>query len=103
MTSDATVRWSPRARQRLLEILREIRDDAGPAAARDWAKRLFHAPDALAGHPRMGRMVPELARPDIREILLPPYRILYRLRRGTCQILTVRHSRQLTTSRNFSR
>jgi plasmid stabilization system protein ParE len=46
-------------------------------------------------------MVPEIGRPDIRELLAPPYRIFYRLRPGSCQVLTIRHARQHTTSDNF--
>lgn len=58
----------------------------------------------LAHHPHLGRQVPEVGREDIRELtIIPPYRILYRFRDDACLVLTIRHSRQLTTPRNFSR
>ena len=56
----------------------------------------------LADNPRLGRMVPEIGRPDIREILVAPYRIFYRVRPGTCQVLSIRHARQRTTPCNFT-
>lgn len=99
----ARVVWTPRARIRLASHLRTIRENAGAAVAADWGNRLLHAPDALARHPKLGRMVPEVGREDIRELTVPPYRILYRLRESTCLILTVRHARQLTTPGNFGR
>jgi plasmid stabilization system protein ParE len=37
----------------------------------------------------MGRVVPELANPDIRELLFKKYRIVYRLKANCIEILTV--------------
>ena len=42
-----------------------------------------------------GRCVPEFERDDIRETLLRPYRIIYRLNVDRIDILTVRHYREL--------
>ena len=98
-----SVVWTPRARLRLAAHLRTVLENAGSAVAADWANRLLHAPDMLAHHPHLGRQVPEVGREDIRELTVPPYRILYRFRDDTCLVLTIRHSRQLTTPRNFSR
>lgn len=103
MSHMARVVWTPRARIRLASHLRTIRENAGAAVAADWGNRLLHAPDALARHPKLGRMVPEVGREDIRELTVPPYRILYRLRESMCLILTVRHARQLLTPGNFGR
>ena len=102
MSDPCTIQWAPRARLRLLEILRDTHENAGSAVAARWGQRLLHAPDRLAGSPRLGRMVPEIGRPDIREILVPPYRIFYRVRPGICQVLSIRHARQRTTCGNFT-
>lgn len=99
----ARVVWTPSARLRLAGHLRTIRENAGPAVAADWGNRLLHAPDALARHPHLGLMVPEVVREDIRELTVSPYRIRYRLRESTCLILTVRHARQLIMPGNFGR
>ena len=34
--------------------------------------------EALSSNPRIGRMIPELERPRLREIVRPPFRIVYR-------------------------
>lgn len=34
--------------------------------------------EALADHPDMGRIVPEFAQPFLRELIRPPFRIVYR-------------------------
>lgn len=101
MSGSCFIQWAPRARLRLLEILRDIHDSTGPAVAARWAEHLLRAPEALARHPRLGRMVPEIGRPDIRELIVPPYRIFYRVRPGSCQVLSIRHARQHTTPGNF--
>lgn len=40
-------------------------------------------------HHRLGRVVPELANPEIRELLFRKYRIVYRLKGKRLEILTV--------------
>ena len=43
-----------------------------------------------------GRMVPERESPEIREVIVRPYRVVYRLRPGRVEIVTVfRSSRQI--------
>ncbi|MES4785391.1 MAG: type II toxin-antitoxin system RelE/ParE family toxin [Nitrospiraceae bacterium] len=48
---------------------------------------LFIARDA----PESGRIVPETNDPNFREVILGNYRLIYRLRSGDVQILTVHH------------
>ena len=43
----------------------------------------------LPDNPRMGRMVPEISRPGIREIIFERYRIVYGLRSDRLTVLTV--------------
>jgi plasmid stabilization system protein ParE len=42
----------------------------------------------------MGRMMPEASRPDVREVLVEPYRLVYRRDPEEVVILGVFHSRQ---------
>jgi plasmid stabilization system protein ParE len=42
---------------------------------------------------RCGRIVPELSRPDVREIFHGAYRIIYGISKGEVHILTVRHGK----------
>ncbi len=60
-----------------------------PVAAAEWVNRLIDSAERAAAAPLVGRRVPELARDDIRETLLRTYRIVYRVRPGRMEILTV--------------
>ena len=42
----------------------------------------------------MGRMVPEKKDPEIREVFLKKYRLVYHLRQEAIEILTIYHSSQ---------
>ena len=98
MKRPVSVRWTPRARLRLASHLRVILEEDGPVVEAKWARKLLHAPNILAENPLIGRMVPEIGREDIREIIVSPYRIIYRVSATICHILSVRHSRQKTMS-----
>ena len=49
--------------------------------------RLVHAIEAVSSLPSSGREVPELGRPEIREVIEGNYRIVYRLRDHTLAVL----------------
>jgi len=82
------LRWTTRARRDLIGIGRYIaRDD--PAAAHRWIVRLRQRARAAARRRLSGRVVPELQRADVREVLLRNYRLVYRLRDNEIHMLTV--------------
>lgn len=60
-----------------------------PSRAREWVRRLRERARQAAARPRAGRIVPELQRPDIREVFLQTYRIVYRIRANAIDVLTV--------------
>lgn len=70
--------WSLQSRDDLREIVLFIAAD-NPAAAQSFALRLMTRTDSLANFPFMGRVVPEADDEHIREIILPPYRIIYQV------------------------
>lgn len=89
-----TIRWTEQA----VVDLEAIRD----YVARDSAKyatllveRLVASLDRVALFPEIGRTVPEYQRPDIRELVLGSYRVVYRLRSGQVEVLTVFHGARL--------
>jgi len=41
-------------------------------------EEVFQRIQALVGHPDMGRVVPEFDQPFLRELIHPPFRIVYR-------------------------
>lgn len=57
--------------------------------------RLVSAPERLVQFPESGRMVPEFRLPYLRELVVRPYRIVYRLRGDVVEIVTVFHSARL--------
>lgn len=87
------VLWSPLAIQRVLEIAEHIALDK-PEAAERWADSTFEVAKRLERHPESGRVVPELGRADLREIIHGSYRIIHRVEEDRVLILSVRSARQ---------
>ena len=85
---DVPVFWTPRALQDLKSIAAHIASDS-PLGARGFAAKLKSSAEALTRFPRRGRMMPELDRGDVREIIEGNYRIVYRIRYGAVDILTI--------------
>jgi len=82
------IRWSHESLERLIEIEEYISKDSRDRAIKFVDQLIEHA-DLLSDKPRMGRTVPELANPDIRELIFKRYRIVYRLKANCIEILTV--------------
>jgi toxin ParE1/3/4 len=88
MKKSVRVRWSARARDDLLSIGRYIALE-NPRAAREWVEKLRMKATEAAQSPRAGRRVPEINRDDIRETLLRSYRIVYKIGKGSVEVITV--------------
>ncbi len=88
------VRYTEHARRRLAAIHRFIALES-PSAAEATLRALVDHADSLCSFPRRGRIVPEYRQADIRELLRPPYRIIYRVDPDEVLILSVMHGRQL--------
>ncbi len=86
--------WSPLAIDRATEIAEYISLD-DPAAAQSWIDTVFKQVGVLKSSPELGRIVPEISRKDIREIILGNYRIIYRNEKKCVSILTIRHGKQI--------
>ena len=93
--------WSPLAIDRAAEAATYIAKDS-PAAARRWIDELFAFTATLARLPERGRRVPDLPRPDLRELLLGNYRIVYRLESRRITVLTCGTSGAASTPRKWS-
>ena len=70
--------------------------------AKLFAIRAFEATDRLKLFPKSGRVVPEINREDIREIILVNYRIIYRIITEEVEILTVHHGAKPLEFSNLS-
>ena len=56
---------------------------------------IFASIEALADHPDMGRLVPEFEQPFLRELIRPPFRIVYRRDPKHVRIVRVWRSKRL--------
>ncbi len=72
------ITWSRQARDDLREIVLFIAAN-NPLVAESFGLRLMAKVDLLEQHPQIGRVVPEAQDEKIRELILPPYRIIYRV------------------------
>lgn len=93
----ARLTWTAPARRDMRAIHRYIAQDS-PSAAGAMVERLRQEAGRLTRFPEIGRAVPEYHGSGIREVIVAPYRLLYRhdAARDRVQVLAVIHgSRQL--------
>ena len=58
------------------------------------AKTIQREMKQLEAFPESGRMVPEVGRPEIREVVEAPYRVIYRLTAQRIEVVAVVHARR---------
>ena len=85
------LRWTVQAAEDLASIKEFIGRDS-PTYALGIARSLYNAAETLVTFPDSGRMVPERGRPEVRELIRPPYRVIYRRGTDLVEILTIHHS-----------
>lgn len=88
------VRFTPAARRQLLDALDFLSDRRPPAAA-SFLDRVESRLRDLSNFPEAGRPIPEFPGLPFREILVPPYRLFYRLRDGQLWVVGLWHDAQL--------
>ena len=90
------VRWTPQAADDLQAIYDFIARDS-PHYAQLTVEDILAAIDRLERFPLMGRQVPERQRDDLRELIKPPYHIVYRVGE-VVKILTIFRASRLFPS-----
>ena len=80
--------WTNEALERLVEIEEFISQDS-PERAERFVDYLVKRGESISQNPNIGRVVPEISNPEIREIIAKKYRIVYRLRKNRIEVLTV--------------
>ena len=83
-----SVVWSPQAIRDVESIRAFIAQDS-TSYAELVARRIVAAVERLHSFPESGRIVPERQDPTIREVIVTPYRIVYRLRSEVAEVVTV--------------
>ena len=80
--------WSPQALRDIESIRAYISEDS-PRVAELVVGRIIRSVERLSTFPESGRRVPERNDPEIREVIEAPYRIVYRVRTGAVEVVTV--------------
>lgn len=93
------VRWTPGAQADLRAIVQEIARDRPQTAARIGLKIRSSTGD-LRDQPLMGKVVEEFGNHAIRERIVRPWRVIYRVLPGEVHILAVVHARRTLNARS---
>ena len=79
----------------LEDILAWYADQQVPEVGRRLVGELVAQTERLAGFPESGRIVPEFGVANLREIIYPPFRIVYRVDASRIRIIRVWRSERL--------
>ena len=85
--------WSPEAVEDIEAIASYVERDS-PWYAKAVVSRIMETAHAIPAHPRVGRMVPEAGRDDVRERFIYSYRLIYRIEANRVTIVAVIHGRR---------
>ncbi|GFO63124.1 type II toxin-antitoxin system RelE/ParE family toxin [Geomonas paludis] len=79
----------------LEEIRKWYREQHVPDVGERLVKEIMKSVERLASFPDSGRIVPEFGLNYLREVILPPFRIVYRLDRKAVRVVRVWRSERL--------
>ena len=85
--------WTELAFAQLDEAIAFIAIDS-PQTADRWLDMILEAAGQLSEFPDSGRVVPEAAREDVRELIFSPYRLVYLRDSDAVYVTMVLHERQ---------
>ena len=88
------IEWSPIAQNDLNDIIDYIAQDSLEYAL-NFYDQVREKVQNLIQFPKIGRMIPELDDPDIREIILRNYRIIYRIYKDNIEIIRIIHGSRI--------
>ena len=88
------IRWSPKAGDQFRDICTYL-ENTSPSYANSFAKKVIITVENLTKYPKIGRKVPELNNPHIRELIINGYRIMYKISRTTVEIITIFHGSRI--------
>jgi toxin ParE1/3/4 len=79
----------------LEEIRAWYQELAVPEVGERLLREVIAAVERLAEYPESGRMVPEFGIASLREVIHPPFRVVYRLDQGRVRVVRVWRSERL--------
>lgn len=92
--------WTQESLEQLNSIEDYIAKDSLERAVK-FIDQIIELAETLLDNPQMGRVVPEIANPVIRELILKKYRIVYRINENCIEILTVFEGHRLMRTDAF--
>ena len=90
-----TIRFAESAVADLEEIKRWYAEQDVPDVGDQLISEIFERVETLRDHPDIGRVVPEFDQPFLRELIHPPFRIVYRREPKHVRIVRVWRSERL--------
>lgn len=95
MTRKATLSIAESAVHDLEELQGWYREQGVPDVGYRLVAEILQRIEGLSLNPDMGRMVPEFGQPFLRELIHPPFRIVYRRDPGRIRVVRVWRSERL--------
>ncbi len=85
--------WSPEALEDIESIAEYIERDS-LFYAKAVVDKILWSTEKLKGFPKIGRIVPELEKEDIRELIVYSYRLVYQIKEEQILIIAVIHGKR---------
>jgi toxin ParE1/3/4 len=95
------IRWTFQSVEDLESITNYISKDSS-YFAKLIISNIIDVVDQLVFYPELGRVVPEINKPEIREIIFGNYRIIYRYQNSLVEIVTIYHSSRMFNSESIT-
>jgi len=92
--AEVKIEWSPKSIKNLEEIAEYISQDS-PLYAPVFIRKIINSVERLLDFPLSGRIVPEFKKESIREVIFHNYRIVYRIKNSSIEIVLVTHGAKL--------
>jgi toxin ParE1/3/4 len=95
MAKRITLSFAESAISDLEEVIAWFSEQGIPDTGRVLVEKVISQTERLALYPDSGRVVPEFAMENLREIIYPPFRIVYRREKGRILIVRVWRSERI--------
>jgi plasmid stabilization system protein ParE len=95
MTERVKVTFAASAISDMVEIRAYYTDQGVPELGERLLGEILNHAESLSVHPDKGRIVPEFDRPNLREVIHPPFRIVYRRDRTRARVVRIWRSERL--------
>lgn len=85
----------PSAFEDMQGILEWYASQSVPEVGQHFVFQIFEPAETLAGHPSIGRVVPEYSDANIRELIHPPFRVIYQIYKSLIAVIRIWRSERI--------